>query len=273
MNSAAITACAEEIIRLADTASMAAPFSDRIEGFALADAYDISAEVLRRREDQGWKRAGRKIGFSNRTILEEYGVFEPIFGYMYDRTLIEAPALGGAITSLDGLVQPLIEPEIAFMLRSSPPRTSDPIELLDSIEWMAHGFEIVHCHFPGWKFRAPDTVADGGLHGRYVLGPRVKPDPRAYGSLVDQLSSFRLTLFKDGSQAAEGGGELVLGSPLNALAHLVEVLDQLPGHPPLAAGELITTGTLTTTPTIQRGEKWSTRIEGLPLTGLELRFE
>jgi hypothetical protein len=31
---------------------------------------------------------------------------------------------------------------------------------------VAHGYEIVHTHFPGWKFSAAQAVADGGLHGR-----------------------------------------------------------------------------------------------------------
>ena len=72
--------------------------------------------------------------------------------------------------ALAGLVQPKIEPEIAFKLRHAPPAAGDPAALLESIEWLAQGFELVQCHFPGWEFAAPDAVADGGFHGRYVVG-------------------------------------------------------------------------------------------------------
>jgi len=70
-----------------------------------------------------------------------------------------------------------------------------------------------------------------------------------------------------------GVGENVLGSPLLALAHLVEVLAKQPQSPPLAAGEVITTGTLTDAHPVVPGETWSTEILGLPLHGLTIVFQ
>jgi len=176
-----------------------------------------------------------------------------------------------ATLSLAGLSQPLIEPEIVFQFRESPPLTDDPVALLRAIDWVGHGFEIVQCHFPGWKFGIADTIADGGLHGRYVVGPGMAV-PRDVGPLVQQLASFRLTLSRGGKAAAKGGGELVLGSPLNALAHLIKLLASLPDHPPIQPGEIVTTGTLTDAMPVAPGEVWSTRIEGLGVGGLTLRL-
>jgi 2-oxo-3-hexenedioate decarboxylase len=260
------------MIRLADTAALDRPLSDSSEGLEVEDAYRISAEVLRCRETAGWRRVGRKIGFTNRAILEQYGVYEPIFGYMYDRTVVSSPNALASL-SLDGLVQPLIEPEIALMLRASPPLTRDPIELLSCVEWIAHGFEIVQCHFPNWKFKAADTIADGGLHGSYVFGPPSPVRETDASQIAQNLASFRVELFKNGEAVAQGGGDFVLGSPLNALAHLAELLQGLPSHPQLAAGELITTGTLTPALPVTPGEVWSTRVEGLAVRNLQLRFE
>lgn len=272
---------AEEVIRLQDTGSMAQPFSECVEDFGIEDAYRISREVLRRREASGWRRVGRKIGFTNRTIWNQYGVYEPIFGYMYDRTVSYIPDrvwdIDGhgpeGVLSLEGLVQPLIEPEIVFQLKSTPPVTDDPIALLRSIAWVGHGVEIVQCHFPEWKFAVADTIADGGLHGRYAVGLGVWVDDKTIGRLAERLSTFRLTLINKGGVAATGGGELVLGSPLNALAHLVRTLASLPDHPSLEAGELVTTGTLTTALPVEPGEAWYTRLHGLAdFEGLTLRF-
>jgi 2-oxo-3-hexenedioate decarboxylase len=39
------------------------------------------------REARGEKVLGRKIGFTNRTIWEQYGVYAPIWGYVYDTTV------------------------------------------------------------------------------------------------------------------------------------------------------------------------------------------
>jgi 2-oxo-3-hexenedioate decarboxylase len=271
------------MIRLTDGASLTEPLSRRDEGFGIAEAYAVSREVLTRRQHAGWLPLGRKIGFTNRTIYDEYGVYEPIFGYMYDRTVHEArheakrgakegeAGLSGEL-ALASLAQPRIEPEILFHLRRRPSVTDDPGALLGCTDWLAHGFEIVQCHYPDWKFKVADTIADGGLHGAYIIGPRLGLTPGDENSLIEQLASFRISLSRDGTLVAEGGGALVLGSPLNALAHLIAVIQKLPDHPRLEAGEIVTTGTLTAAMPVTAGETWSTQIEGLPLPGFELRL-
>jgi 2-oxo-3-hexenedioate decarboxylase len=272
---------AEEMLRLQDEASMAPPITSHDPSFSTKDAYAVSAAMMQGREAAGWQRVGRKIGFTNRTIWDQYGVYEPNFGYMYDRTLIWAD--DGAIDvdgwgpedslSLRGLVQPLIEPEIVFRLRAPLPLTDDQSALIGAVDWLGHGFEVVQCHFPNWKFQVADTIADNVLHGRYVVGWGIAVTAENRQALADQLASFKLTLYKGGDVAATGGGELVLGSPLNALAYLASSLESLPEHPSLEAGELITTGTLTTALPVAPGQTWFTRIHGLPLSGLTLRFE
>jgi 2-oxo-3-hexenedioate decarboxylase len=76
-----------------------------------------------------------------------------------------------------------------------------------------------------------------------------------------------------GEQLVDRGlGENVLGSPLVALSHLVGVLSHQPSAQPLAAGEIITTGTLTDAHAIRPGETWRTELTGLPLRGLTVHF-
>jgi 2-keto-4-pentenoate hydratase len=282
MDGALTAPYAEEMIRLTDSAALAEPLTACVAEFGIADAYAISREVLRRREASGWRRIGRKIGFTNREIWDQYGVYEPILGYMYDRTVSwvqdrtwDVDGWGDeASLSLDGLAQPLIEPEIVFHFRDSPPRTDDPLALLGAIDWVGHGFEIVQCHFPGWKFAVADTIADGGLHGRYVVGGGIAVPHEEAGQrrLAEQLATFRIRLYRNGALSREGGGELVLGSPLKALAHAIRLLEALPDHPEIEAGEIVTTGTLTDAMPVEPGETWSTRIDGVPISGITLRF-
>ena len=68
------------------------------------------------------------------------------------------------------------------------------------------------------------------------------------------------------------GPSNVLDGPVSALRHLVQLLAQDANSPPLAAGEIVTTGTLTRAMPIEAGETWSTKLRGIPLEGISLRF-
>jgi 2-oxo-3-hexenedioate decarboxylase len=69
-------------------------------------------------------------------------------------------------------VQPRLEPEIVFGFARAPEPGMDEAALVGCIDWVAHGLEIVHTHV-GWRFDGPAApVADFGLHGRLIVGPR-----------------------------------------------------------------------------------------------------
>ncbi|HWA38427.1 MAG TPA: hypothetical protein VG873_11230 [Burkholderiales bacterium] len=256
---------ADELVDLHGEPHPVPPFTSRHPGLTPADGYAAAAALHRHRVAAGWKPVGRKIGFTNRTLWPRYGVYEPIWGTVYDRTLVPAAA-NAATVSLSDLVQPRIEPEICFGLKARP----GPDRLLDAIEWVAHSIEIVQCYHPDWKFELPDSTAANGLHGRLVIGQKV-PAAELPG-LVDALPALEIAL-KKGSQTVDRGvGANVLDSPLLALAYLVNVLAAQPGAPALAPGEAISTGTLTDAHPVRPGETWSTEIRGLALPGLTVRF-
>jgi len=232
--------------------------------------YRFALALHAERMAAGWKPLGRKIGFTNRSIWPRYGVYQPIFGFVYDRTVTEAPA-NAATLKLAGLAQPRIEPEICFGLKARPPRSSDPTEILSAIEWVAHSIEIVQCSLPGWQMKVGDSTAANGLHGALVVGQKVPVGGIKY--LVNKLPALKVVLKKGDQVIDRGSGANVLDSPLLALAHLVELLGTLPGFPPLAAGEIISTGTMTDAAPVAAGETWSTQFEGNELAGMTIRFE
>ena len=252
----------EELVELHESPRVVPPFSDRYPGLTPDSGYAAARHLHAHRVKSGWKPVGRKIGFTNRTIWARYGVFEPIWGMVYDRTLLEA-GQNRAQVSLQGLVQPRIEPEICFKL-GKPPRTSDQAELLSCIEWMAHSVEIVQCHHPEWKVTISDCTADNGLHGRLIVGAAVRlQNP-------EELPRVKARLYKGERLVDEGVGANVLGSPLLSLAHLVELLKKQPEAPALRAGEIITTGVLTDAHPVAAGETWRTEVTGFP--GLTIVF-
>lgn len=250
---------ADELIELHRTPREVPPFSERYPGLSAADGYRAARMLHERRLAEGWRSLGRKIGFTNRTLWARYGVHEPMWGTLYDRTVLFAEE-GRCEVPLSGLVQPRIEPEICFKLGSAPV----PGRIAEAIEWMAHSVEIVRCHHPGWKVTIADCTADNGLHGRLVLG---KPQP---AKDLGQLAEVEAKLYKGERLVDRGVGANVLGSPLASLAHLVELLARQPEAAPLAAGEIVTTGVLTDAHPVAPGETWRTEVTGFP--GLTLRF-
>ena len=267
---AGIDAIVKEVLAVLGTGGQVSPFAARPAGLTLAEAYRVSAGLDRRRTARGEKRLGRKIGFTNRTIWQQYGVYAPIWGYVYDSTMFDleqTPAL-----PLYGFAEPRIEPEIVFGLAAAPAPGMDEAALLACVDWVAHGFEIVQSIFPRWKFAAADTVAANGLHGALLIGPRQAVESRA-AYWQDVLPGFEVELVCDGDVIDRGHGANVLDGPLSALRHLVGLLARDRINPPLAAGEIVTTGTLTRAMPVKSGETWSTALYDIGLDPIRLRFD
>ena len=89
--------------------------------------------------------------------------------------------------------------------------------------------------------------------------------------LLDRLlPACRVALRKDGRVVDTGVGANVLDGPAHALAHLRDVLASQPDSRPLAAGELVTTGTITDAWPVARGDTWTSDYGALPVRGLAL---
>ena len=180
-----------------------------------------------------------------------YGVQSPIWGYITNRTtreLAATPAL-----RIKDFVAPRIEPEIIFGLKAAPLPGMSEAALLDCIEWVAFGYEVVQSIFPGWKFAAPDAVAAHCVHGALLIGARHAIAPRKT-EWQHELASFTVELYCNGKLSQRGSGALVLDSPLLALRSLVELLANDTHNQPLRAGEIISTGTLTLAMPVNAGE-------------------
>ncbi len=247
----------------------------------LPTAYAAALAVRAARCAAGEIAVGYKVGFTNRNIWHRYEVYAPIWGTVWQRsvTLLDTTVLKPGVVSLDGLCEPRIEPEVVFCLREAPPPACTLAQLVSVIDWVAHGFEIVHTHFAHWKFTAAQAVADAGLHGHLLVGRRVKlPRGLQPEALVEALAGLQLRLYGDGALKDEGVGANVLDGPVQALLYFVQELRATAGAPPLLAGDLVTTGTLTDAYPVQAGQTWHTEIESrkpvaVELEGLSVRFE
>ena len=238
--------------------------------FAMADAFVVADKIRHLRIARGEVPVGYKIGFTNRGIWARYGVYGPIWGPVWDTT-IERVDNAETSVSLAPFVEPRLEPEIMFGFARSPVPGMTTSELAACCEWVAHGFEIVHTHFAGWRFTAADSFADFALHGRLFVGPRV---PMAAflssGDIHEQLAAVQVTLVCDGRDVEEGQADIVLGGPLNAMRLWVDAMAAQPQGWHIAAGDIVTTGTITDAAPLVPGSRWQTRASDPRFAGMTL---
>jgi 2-oxo-3-hexenedioate decarboxylase len=261
---------AREALDVLGTGRQIATFSSRHPAFDLAEAYDVAAQVRDMRRARGENPIGRKIGFTNRAVWGGYGISGPIWNYMFDSTVHDL-ANTGRTFALARLPEPRIEPEIVLHLASAPRADMNEDELIECVDWVAHGFEIVSSIFPGWAFTAADAVAAYGVHSALLLGDRhsISGNRRRW---AEKISSFTVEMRSDDGVRRHGHAQNVLGGPIKALQFLAEELARNPRSEPLAPGELVTTGTLTEAMPIIVGQSWSTDLHGVDIQGLRLHF-
>ncbi len=234
-------------------------------------AYERALAVRRLRQARGEQPRGFKVGFTNRGIWPRYNVHQPIWGTVWDSSLVQCD--GVAQLPLAGACQPRIEPECVFGLVAAPPPHASLDELLACVAWIAPGFEVVQSHRPDWKFDAGDAIADGGLHARLLVGAQravagLPGDALAFDRV---LAAARVTLQRNGTPVDQGVGANVLDGPLHALAHFVQALRDCAGAPELQPGDVVTTGTWTDAWPVAPGERWDADFDD-PLSKLSVTF-
>jgi 2-oxopent-4-enoate/cis-2-oxohex-4-enoate hydratase len=230
------------------------PLTLRHPGMSVADAYRISLRLLQRREAEGERVIGKKIGVTSKAVQDMLDVHQPDFGFLTDAMLFD----DGATISLKDypLIQPRAEGEIAFMLMADlrgPGVTRD--DVLAATEWVAPCFEIVDSRIDDWKIHIQDTVADNASCGVFVVG-REHVDPRGL-----DLAALHMEMFRNGEPAGSGFGSAVQGHPAEAVAWLANTLGEF--GIPFRKGELILSGSLAPLVPVVAGDSFTMRIEGL----------
>jgi len=262
------TALAQEITEAYAKRTIISAPSSREGGIDLGTGYAVEAEIARARREAGHRSVGWKVGFANREVWRTLELETLAWAHMYDDTVRYADWNDGTL-SIASMLSPKIEPEIVFML-SKPPASSDPIAILEATEWYALGFEIVDCVFPDWKFQPADFVASRGLHAALIVGEPVYVEAETIAKLAVELAAFTVRLLKNNELVAEGAAMNALESPALCVGELSEALKRR-GAETLQAGDIISTGALTTSLPMAAGDTWIASLSGIPPSSLTLR--
>ena len=167
--------------------------------------------------------------------------------------------------SLESFRAPRIEVEVVFGvdLRAGASAPGRPV-------WVALGFEIVDCHYADWRLTPADSVADFGLHGALVVGPRVERNAPGFDERVARLDELEVRLLRDETPVARGRGKAVLGHPLEALEVVPKLLPRFDPGEIRRADAVVSTGTMTALEPLFPGERWRVEAAGVNLPGLEM---
>lgn len=254
MNKDLIAQLGDELFAALRERRTLAPLSARYAEITVEDAYRISLHMLRRREADGERVIGKKIGVTSRAVQEMLGVFQPDFGFLTDAMRY---ADGASISfARANLIQPRAEGEIAFMLKADlcgPGVTRE--DVLDATDWVAPCFEIVDSRIADWEVRIEDTVADNASCGVFVVGAQ-QVDPRAL-----DLAAVRMEMRKNDDLCGSGLGSAVQGHPAEAVAWLANTLGAY--GIPFKAGETILSGSLAQLVPAAAGDRFTMEIEGM----------
>ena len=153
MSNTDVESLARELLSAYETGQMVlVPLSSR-PGFDLNTAYEVEAELRRLREACGHKAVGRKVGYANKAMWRVLKLETLVWAHMYDDTVHHRDNNSCTLT-LAHSRSLKIEPEIVFGLKQ--PITAEGFDAnaaLESTDWLAVGFEIIDCPFPGWQFQ------------------------------------------------------------------------------------------------------------------------
>lgn len=195
----------------------------RHPAMTMDDAYAIQAEWVKRKIAAGRKQIGWKIGLTSKAMQYALSIDSPDSGVLFDDMLFED---GGTVPA-DRFIQPRVEAEIAFIMKSAlkgPDVTID--DVLDATDYVTPALEILDTRIlridPETKKARTivDTIADNAANAGIVTGGRaMRPndvDMRWMGAIVSRNAEVEET----------GLGAGVLNQPATGVVWLVNRLAQ-----------------------------------------------
>jgi 2-keto-4-pentenoate hydratase len=223
------------------------------------EAYEIQLEQIQRRIKQGATVVGKKIGLTSHAMQSMLGVMEPDYGQLLNEMLVYEDNEIDYST----LIQPKVEPEIAFLIAEDikgPGIT--PADVMRTTFGIVPALEIIDSRIKDWKIRIEDTIADNASSALFTLGGCVTQP------LGIDLRYVGMVFSKNGKIVSTASGAAVLGNPCQAVAWLANKLAEFGAY--LQKGDIILSGSLVKAEPAQKGDYFSATFDRMG--GVSCRF-
>lgn len=228
------------------------PITETYPEIDIDTAYKIQLGLIQLKDADGKKIVGKKIGLTSKAMQKMLNVDQPDYGHIFDNMVLQ----DGVVFRVAELIQPKIEPEIAFILDceiKGPGVT--PMQVLAATRFVVPALEIIDSRIEGWRIKLCDTIADNASSARVVLGCSPKR--------VDErdLKLVGMILEKNGDIVQTGAGGAVLGHPAVAVAWLANAVGRFGVS--LNAGDIIMPGALCGAVDVGAGDLLQASFDGL----------
>jgi 2-keto-4-pentenoate hydratase len=236
------------------------PITETYPEIDIDTAYKIQLGLIQLKDADGEKIVGKKIGLTSKAMQKMLNVDQPDYGHIFDNMVLQ----DGVVFRVAELIQPKIEPEIAFILdRKIKGPGVTPMQVLAATRFVVPALEIIDSRIEGWRIKLCDTIADNASSARVVLGSSPKR--------VDErdLKLVGMILEKNGDIVQTGAGGAVLGHPAVAVAWLANAVGQFGVS--LNAGDIIMPGALCGAVDVRAGDLLQASFDGLGT--VSVRFE
>lgn len=247
-----IKLAAEKIRQVYDSGEACSPVRDLLPEGCIKSAYAVQQINTKYWVDQGRRIVGVKAGLTSKSVQKQLAVDQPDFGVLYADMFVAE----GEKISLDAILQPKVEAEIALVLKSDITQANPTIvDVINATDYALPAIEIVGSRIENWNISIVDTIADNASSGLFALGSMpVK--------LADiDLKLCGMVMERRGEQVSVGAGQACLGNPLNAAAWLAKTFVE--NGTPLKAGDVLLTGALGPMVQVSPGDTLEARISGL----------
>lgn len=221
------------------------PLTELYPDLTVDEAYHIQLRMIEHKLQNGQRIVGKKIGLTSLAMQKLLGVDQPDYGHLLD---VMDDTQTGRI-AMEGLFEPRIEGEIAFILKKDLQGPSVTIDdVLEATDYVVPSLEIVDSRIRNWEIKLADTIADNASSGRFVLG-------KEHFSVNDlDLTKIEMKLYKNDEFINSGTGLDVMGHPAACVAWLANKLSEY--GITLKANEIILSGAISAAVHAKAGDRF-----------------
>ena len=231
------SAAAEDLLQAERTHQQIGLLTLQHPDMDMDDAYEIQNAIYRAKLAAGGNVIGWKIGLTSKAMQYALGINIPDSGILFDDMLFE----NGATVPKDRFIQPRIEAEIAFVMKSALGGADISREdVIAATDYVAPSIEILDTRIQradpatGKPRTVLDTISDNAANAGIVLGPErhdlAAHDLRWVGAITS----------RNGDVEETGLGAGVLNDPTQSVVWLARRMAQYGQS--IEAGQVILSG-------------------------------